>query len=577
MATLHTLVVKLVADADNLTRGLKESESHLSRFMKSSQALGKAALGGIGLATGAAAGLGAAMVKLAADAAPLQTVRESFEGLAQSAGKSGEEMLAALQRGSSGMIAQRDLMLSFNKAAQLVSTDFATKLPDAMQYLSKVSAATGQDMGFLLDSLVTGVGRLSPMILDNLAIQVNLNEAYEKYAQSIGKSAKELTKQEQQTALMNQVLEKLAANTASMPDVSNTAAAGMARLQAQLQNTKDAIGMALVPALNTMLQAIQPILTEALPRLVVLFQENVIPIVERSVGAIASFVTGFDKVSGVIDRAIDAVRPYVKQMASWIGRHVKLRDVMTAVAITIASVVIPAIISLITAAAPLIATFAAIVAAVALLRKVWENDWGGIRTTLTRFWQRTGRPVLDGLLRAMKGIWSFLNEYIFPVMGALINVWLAGAQLELRVLAGIWENILMPALRAAWRFIDAHILPIFEKLAGAIKGVVEKVQSLADWLNGLADRLRDLSIPDWLTPGSPTPFELGLKGISKAMRELATMRLPALQVALQAPQLTGAATGGKAEVHHHYNLTINSQAKTESILADFQMMKALAL
>jgi len=73
------------------------------------------------------------------------------------------------------MATNRDLMLSFNKASTLVSVDFAKQLPDAMQYLGKVSLATGQDLGFLLDSLVTGVGRVSPMILDNLGIQVALS------------------------------------------------------------------------------------------------------------------------------------------------------------------------------------------------------------------------------------------------------------------------------------------------------------------------------------------------------------------------------------------------------------------
>ena len=32
------------------------------------------------------------------------------------------------------------------------------------------AAATGQDVGFMLDSLVKGIGRGSPMILDNLGL-----------------------------------------------------------------------------------------------------------------------------------------------------------------------------------------------------------------------------------------------------------------------------------------------------------------------------------------------------------------------------------------------------------------------
>jgi hypothetical protein len=39
-------------------------------------------------------------------------------------------------------------------------------------------------------------------------------------------------------------------------------------------------------------------------------------------------------------------------------------------------------------------------------------------------------------------------------------------------------------------------------------------------------------------------------------------------------QYFGAAEGGGAE--HHYHLTINTSASTEPILADFQLMQALA-
>jgi hypothetical protein len=77
----------------------------------------------------------------------------------------------------------------------------------------------------MLDSLVVGVGRLSPMILDNLGIQVSLADATERAAQMYGVEADALDKGQVQAGMMNVVLEKLAANTASMPDVADSAAA----------------------------------------------------------------------------------------------------------------------------------------------------------------------------------------------------------------------------------------------------------------------------------------------------------------------------------------------------------------
>jgi phage-related protein len=226
----------------------------------------QSALKGVGTvalgAAGAVAAGSAAMLKLAMDAAPLAGVKAAFESVSGSA----DTMLAKLREGSLGMVKDADLMKTYNNAAQSVSTTFANDLPNAMGYLSKVSAATGQDMGYMLNSLVTGVGKLSPMILDNLKIQVNLAEANEAYAASIGKTAGELTKQEQQTALMNAVMGKLAANTAAMPDVAGSAAQSMASLSATFANIKDNVGLALIPILQAVLTPLADLATTYGPK-----------------------------------------------------------------------------------------------------------------------------------------------------------------------------------------------------------------------------------------------------------------------------------------------------------------------
>jgi NAD dependent epimerase/dehydratase family enzyme len=48
-------------------------------------------------------------------------------------------------------------------------------------------------------------------------------------------------------------------------------------------------------------------------------------------------------------------------------------------------------------------------------------------------------------------------------------------------------------------------------------------------LDGL---LIGLKIPDWLTPGSPTPFEMGIRGVSSAMQDAVNQSLPQFQAKL---------------------------------------------
>ena len=441
-ADLGRANVAIRATLDQLDGDLGEAQgkvdSAISKIVagagQSFQALGTAALGGIGVATGAITGLGAALAKVTIDAAPVEGVSDAFAGLAESADQGADEMLSALKRGSAGMVANRDLMMSFNQAAQLVSTDFAVQLPDAMQYLGKVSAATGQDMGFMLDSLVKGVGRLSPMILDNLGIQVAQSEAIERAAEMYGVEADALDKSQVQAGMMNVVLEKLAANTASMPDVTETAAARMAQFKATIQDTKDQVGVAFLPVLTTLLGTLGEVGERVLP-VVVGALETIAPVVERVAIAVGDFVTSLldgqdpmtafrdlieglfppeiaETIMGIVESIVQfgqKVAEFLAPVMEWIGQNVELQDVLIALGVAIASVVLPVLWSIITAVAPVIAVFIAAVAIVVALRKAWESDFLGLRTfildtleKITAWWAEHG----DVIMAKAREIWE---------------------------------------------------------------------------------------------------------------------------------------------------------------------------
>ena len=74
--------------------------------------------------------------------------------------------------------------------------------------ISRASArAFGESVGFMFDSIVKGIGRQSKLILDNLGIIVSAEDAYRKYAASIGKSKDQLTEMEKKQAFLNATLE----------------------------------------------------------------------------------------------------------------------------------------------------------------------------------------------------------------------------------------------------------------------------------------------------------------------------------------------------------------------------------
>ncbi|MCK4815668.1 hypothetical protein KA005_07860, partial [bacterium] len=205
---------------------------------------------GLGAAVAGAGALGAGIGYLAKEAAQLGPIEDSFKAIAKAGGESSEDLMDSFRKQSAGLISNTDLMKSYNKASSLVSNEFANTLPEAMQYLGRVSASTGEDMGYMMNSIVTGVGRMSPMILDNLGIQVDMTAATEAYALILGKSVDEMTKTEKQTGLMNQVMEKLKENTKDMPDIRHP----FKQLSVTMVNLKDKMAKALGPAVLHLIQ-----------------------------------------------------------------------------------------------------------------------------------------------------------------------------------------------------------------------------------------------------------------------------------------------------------------------------------
>ena len=235
------------------------------------------------------------------------------------------------------------------------------------------------------------------------------------------------------------------------------------------------------------------------------------------------------------------------------------------------AMVIGAIKALVIAIAAINWPIVAVIAAVALLAAAWTQDWGGIRTFLTNVWENHLQPILSRvaewlqekvpqaleflsnvwenvLLPAIKTVWGFFDEYVIPLLKALAEVWLATVKLGFEVLAALWTEVVLPALKDVWQWITdlaaaigEGLTPVLEWLNDKVLGPVTdafgslggKVKDVIGWVGGLADKIGNLSLPSWLTPGSPTPFENGLVGISEAMRKLSATELPRFQMRLQ--------------------------------------------
>ncbi len=66
------------------------------------------------------------------------------------------------------------------------------------------------------------------------------------------------------------------------------------------------------------------------------------------------------------------------------------------------------------------------------------------------------------------------------------------------------------------------------------KPIGEAIGKVIEWAQKLWDKLTSIKLPDWMTPGSPTPFEKGLRGMAKAFEKELSPQLGKFSTQLQA-------------------------------------------
>lgn len=270
----RNLIEILINSKDNASRGIQNVIATLGN-------LGNAFVG-LQAVQGVITNLAREAIDFAKGAASFENIEMAFRNIADASGQSADSILRDFQRMSGGMVSQEDAMKNYNLAASLIGTNFANQLPAAMGTLSKVAAATGESMDYMMGSLIRGVGRLSPAILDNLGIQVNLTEAYEEWADANERTVDGMSKSEQQAAVMAKVVELLGVNTANIPDVADSAAGALARFNAQVENAKITLGKAFLPVIAPVAELLNDVMTPAVNWIAEILGSKLTPVLVKA-------------------------------------------------------------------------------------------------------------------------------------------------------------------------------------------------------------------------------------------------------------------------------------------------------
>jgi hypothetical protein len=567
--------------------------------------IAKGAIGGlfkIGLAAGAAAIggvalLGGALFKLASDAAPIASIKKSFEDMTASMEGGSKAVLAALKEQSAGMITNTDLMKSFNLATLLIGESFTKQLPDAMKFVGKVALATGEDMGFLMDSLVRGVGRLSPMILDNLGIVVNLAEAYEDWSKENGIAVSEMSKVEQQAAVMAQTMSKLEEKTANMPEVAGSAQQAFGSFGVMMKNFKDELGLAVLPAVTDLMKTLSELAAKVLPRVVDFFKKKVVPILEKFGEIIKKLVAGEFKFENILPPfvqkiwedfigVIDKFRKWWERNGPFILMQAKrIFGTITDTISKLAESIIPWVIE----------QFDKISA--------WfdehEDDITGAIKTIADFFENTLGPAVTSLWTNV--LQPFFGDFItgiLDVAGVLIEAFGGGREKFFDVGLGVeslgprqrgkffesmqgLDDILKEFLTVkfqqhwinfrewvasftslgSWQAIADSWQGIWDNMGLIVETWIANMKEQLTWKN-LLSNLLEARIPGFVTPELPPPPQVFPEDPSH------------FEGQIPSPFFPGNTTNNSTS-ENNFNLTVNTSAPVEPIIADFRMMRAM--
>lgn len=218
---LAKMAVQITAQNAEFARAMQKSQRDLSSFVGGVTKMA----GALGVAFGVQqiADFTLHVSKLSGEA---KAVRAAFERLPEST-----RLMLDLKQATGGTVSELSLM---KRAVQASNFDISLKaLPRLLEFATLRAQQTGQSVDYLVDSIVTGIGRKSKLILDNLGISaVSLNEA-------LGGTSTAMASVADVANAVGKIAEE---NLKNMEGFSENASTKIQRLTASWENLKVAIG-----------------------------------------------------------------------------------------------------------------------------------------------------------------------------------------------------------------------------------------------------------------------------------------------------------------------------------------------
>lgn len=345
MANLPLAGVELVAkNAAGFNKAMEQANKSLGSFTDATQNTAKQAtqsnkgildfagsvkglINPVTIAATAVAALGKAFIDLGTRGARVVDIADSFRRLSGEAGVLANVLLKDLRTAARGTVSDFELMQRANLALAgttgLFRTQFLEGMPKLLEIARVQARATGQSVDYLYESLITGIKRTSPLLIDNTGIVLKVGEANAKYAAELGKTVEQLTVEERQTALLNATLEAGAVAVEKLGTANLTATEKVAAIGVTIQNAFDRVAVAIQPLWDLVTGVLLDIVTvigdfisnELAPAIhdVARFIAELIQFIAPAVRAIWGFIQPvFQRIADAIGFLVKLIQPQLE-------------------------------------------------------------------------------------------------------------------------------------------------------------------------------------------------------------------------------------------------------------------------
>ena len=180
-------------------------------------------------------------------AGKLEGVEQAFNNMRDAAGFT-INTFSKLDKALNGTADRITVMEQANSAMLLGIVDSDDQMAQMFDTAQRLARAVGQDATYGIESLVTGLGRQSKLMLDNLGIMVDVAKANKEYAEELGKTASELTETERKQAFINKALAEGQRLADGLGEEFLTTSDKIAQFNTSYTNLSIALGEAVVDA-----------------------------------------------------------------------------------------------------------------------------------------------------------------------------------------------------------------------------------------------------------------------------------------------------------------------------------------